>query len=114
MVFGENEGCFQKRYMFFVIKHTFIGHKAYLYRAEMIPFWPENLKVMSCFRRFEAVRNCTLATNLRGTPRPYSFSALHTRAWKIHDHGEIIFKKRRIHVKTKVLIVNLCLREIEK
>ena len=110
MVSGENVGCFQKRYSFFVIKHTFFGHKAYLFRAKMIHFWPENLKVMSCFRRFETVRNCTLVTNLRGTPRPYNFSALHTCAWKIHDHEEIIFKKREIRVKMIHWIVKKCKR----
>ena len=57
----KNEGCFQKRYRLFVIKDTFIGHKAYLFRAKMIPFLTENLKVTNCFRRFEAVKNCTLA-----------------------------------------------------
>ena len=68
MVFGENVGCFQKRICFFVIKDTFIGHKAYLFRAKMIPFLLEKLKVTGSFRRFEAVRNCTLVS--KEDPQP--------------------------------------------
>ena len=68
MFSGENEGCFQKRYRFFVIKDTFIDHKAYLFRAKKIPFLTENLKVTNYFRRFEAVRNCTLVS--KEDPQP--------------------------------------------
>ena len=47
---------------------------------------------------------------LKKPPNPLikGANALHTRAWKIHDHGKIIFKERRIGVKTNRRIAKKC------